>query len=172
MNDPDFQSLLRQSGWCILPAIIPTREVNHLKSEIVALVKNLNPGNAVEKAEAKLLGLSGVINYSQSVVKYILDKGMITLVEALLGSSARISSIVAIITRPGNGRGGWHADWPFDQKCLGAIRAPYPPMMAQLTTVWMLSPFTQENGGTLILPNTHTFGSNPTADIRSEEPHV
>ena len=33
-----------------------------------------------------------------------------------------------------------------------------------LTTLWMLSPFTEENGGTLFVPGSHRWPNNPTGE--------
>lgn len=77
----------------------------------------------------------------------------------------RISYTSAIVNEPGNARGRWHADWPFNQLNAGHIPAPYPvDTMFHLTTLWMLSPFSKENGGTLIRPKSHRENNNPTGD--------
>ena len=87
------------------------------------------------------------------------------LVAGLLGPEARISFTTATINYPGNERGGWHADWPFNQRNAGRIPAPYPDALMHLTTLWMLSPFSSENGGTLLVPGSHRSSDNPTGDI-------
>ena len=46
-------------------------------------------------------------------------------------------------------------DWPFNQHNAGHIPAPYPDIVAHLTTLWMLSPYTPENGATIIVPGSH-----------------
>ena len=58
-------------------------------------------------------------------------------------------------------RAGWHADWPYNQKRAGHIPAPYPDATAYVLTLWMLSPFTAETGGTLIVPASHRSLNNP-----------
>ena len=42
--------------------------------------------------------------------------------------------------------------------------------MIHLTTLWMLSPFSPETGGTLVVPGTHRSDNNPTGD-NGVEPH-
>ena len=77
----------------------------------------------------------------------------------------RISFTNTLITDPGNQRGGWHADWPYNQEKPGHIPVPYPDFPMQLSTLWMLSDFTLENGGTLIVPGSHRTSDNPTVTM-------
>ena len=77
----------------------------------------------------------------------------------------RISFTNTLITDPGNQRGGWHADWPYNQEKAAHIPAPYPDLPVQLSTLWMLSDFTLDNGGTLIVPGSHRTSDNPTGTM-------
>src|SRR5262249_55238858 len=70
-----------------------------------------------------------------------------------------------MVKYPGRSRGGWHADWPFHQKFAGRILPPYPDGVMHLTTLWMLSPFSDRNGGTFIAPGSHRASNNPTGDL-------
>ena len=101
-----------------------------------------------------------------------LEKGTVTfplpvlgVAEGLFGSHYRISFTTAHISYPGNQRGKLHADWPFNQHNAGNIPAPYPDAVQHLTTLWMLSPFTEETGATIIVPGSHRHPNNPTGDI-------
>ena len=76
----------------------------------------------------------------------------------------RISFTTAIINNPGNSRGPWHSDWPFNQNNAGHIPAPYPDAVQHITTLWMLSPFNSETGGTLIVPGSHRSSNNPSGN--------
>ena len=44
---------------------------------------------------------------------------------------------------------------PSTRTTRGISAAPYPDAVMHLTTLWMLSPFSAKNGGTLILPGSH-----------------
>ena len=59
----------------------------------------------------------------------------------------------------------WHADWPFNQGNAGHVKAPYADFPMHITTLWMISAFSAENGGTLIVPGSHRESNNPTGDI-------
>ena len=87
---------------------------------------------------------------------------LINLSGKLLGAHVRISFTSVIINEPGKPRTNWHADWPFNQNNACHVPAPYPNRVMHLTSLLMVSPFTQENGGTLIVPGSHQKSSNPT----------
>ena len=94
------------------------------------------------------------------------------LISSTLGPFAHVSFASAIINAPGNPRGTWHSDWPFNQRVAGHVAAPYPDAVMHITTLWMLSPFTVETGGTLVVPGSHRSPTNPTADtlFAADEP--
>ena len=106
----------------------------------------------------------GLLAFNQSFAPYLADKRILGIAEALFGPHVRISFTTAHINLPGNDRGGWHVDWPFNQNNAGHIPAPYPDAVMHLTTLWMLSPFTAETGATLIVPGSHRTDNNPTGD--------
>ena len=124
-----------------------------------AVAEHRNPA-----APADIGHLPGMINFDQSFAPFLADENFLALVGAMLGHHPRISFTTGTINYPGNERGGWHADWPFNQNNAGHIPAPYPDATVHLTTLWMLAPFTEENGGTLLVPGSHRSPNNPTGD--------
>lgn len=74
----------------------------------------------------------------------------------------RISFTTATINEPGNARGEWHADWPFNQRNAGCLPAPYPDVVMHMTTIWMLSDFSVATGGTLVVSGSQRMNNNPT----------
>ena len=151
---------LKLDGWGVIEDVIPEDEVDAVRERVAAVTEQHRNPNA-----PKNIGhLSGLINYDQSFAPYLADKRLLKLAKALLGPHVRISFTTATINEPGNARGGWHADWPFNQRNAGHLPAPYPDMVAHLTTLWMLSPFTTETGGTLLVSGSHRMANNPTGD--------
>lgn len=152
---------MRTSGYCILQNVIPPDRCATIRESILETVRQERHNYA--NAPAKVGFTPSLINHNQSFVEYLADVELLELIGRLLGEHLRISFTSAIINEPGNARGGWHADWPFNQKNAGHIPVPYPDVVMHITTLWMLSPFEAENGGTLILPGSHRRGTNPTA---------
>lgn len=70
--------------------------------------------------------------------------------------------------QPGTPGGQIHADWP-----LGDVPQPYPSWPMLLQTMWMLTEFTEDNGGTRLVPGSHKSLRPPRAeDVRHEVPVV
>ena len=147
-------------GWCIVEGMIPEHSIAEVRDQVWAdTEKHRNPA-----APDQIGHVSGFINYNQSLVPYLADRRILNLVEALLGLHSRISFTSATVNEPSNACGVWHADWPFNQKNGGHIPVPYPDAVVHLTTIWMLSPFTEENGGTRVVPGSHRSPDNPTTN--------
>ena len=154
---------LKTDGFCLFDAVIPPDRVGAIRDSVAATVDRLfddDPG-----AYGGVSHLRGLTTFDQSFAEYLADSRIIELAEALWGPPIRISNTSATINEPGKPRGRWHADVPFNQNNAGKIPAPYPDACLHLTTLWMLSPFTAENGGTLIVPGSHRTSNNPTGDI-------
>lgn len=153
---------LRVSGFAIINRVIPPEECETIEGRILVTAEK----EASRYSGQKHVSLvSGLINYEQSFAPYLADERIMALAESLLGPHVRISFTSAIVNRIGLERGGWHADWPFNQKNAGHVPQPYPDAIMHITTLWMISPFTVENGGTLILPGSHRAAINPTDEI-------
>ena len=163
---------LRRNGFCVLENVVPKDRCDEIRNSVMKTVRvqhaNFDTGRIA--AANKLGHTPSVINYDQSYAEYLADDRLMDMIGRLLGEHVRISFTTAIINHPGNSRGGWHADWPFNQTNAGRIRAPYPDAVMHITTLWMLSPFHTQNGGTLVLPGSHRRPTNPTAD-GSFNPH-
>ena len=154
---------LKTDGWCVLEGVVPAAEVESVRRSVEDTVAaRRDPGAAA--AHRGIGHLPGIVAYNQSFAPYLADARVMHLVRTLLGEHPRISFTTGTINYPGNERGGWHADWPFNQRNAGRMPAPYPDAVMHLTSLWMLSPFTAGNGGTLVVPGSHRSSNNPTGD--------
>ena len=164
---------LKMNGYCVLEGIIPNDKIDEVRESVVT-------AQAVhhEKAEAELAktrsrghrvgvqgvaNMRGVINETQTFAPYLADARIMALTDALFGPYVRISCTDCVINYPGNERGYWHADWPYNQTNATHIPAPYPDTIMHLSTIWMLTPFGPETGGTYIIPGSHRTDDNPSA---------
>ena len=150
---------MRLQGFCVLDQIVPADRCAALRKRITSVVQR----ETDKYTSPTHVGfLPSVVNHDPSFAEYLADARLLELVRALLGHGVRISFTSAIINEPGNQRGKWHADWPFNQNNAGHIPAPYPDAVMHLTTLWMLSPFSANNGGTFVVPGSHRQQTNPT----------
>ncbi|MDP7331689.1 MAG: phytanoyl-CoA dioxygenase family protein [SAR324 cluster bacterium] len=149
---------LKSDGFTILKKIIPKSAINNLKENIYQ-----STFSNKMKSPDKILFVANLFKHNQSIAKYLLNTKLTNLIKLCLGEHHKISFVSSIINEPGTSRGKWHTDWPFNRHNAGHIDSPYPDAIMHITTVWMLSEFSHENGGTLILPKSHKNSFNPTS---------
>lgn len=172
MQVDEILSHLDIAGYCVVEAVIPASEVGAVR-ESVAAAMQAEYETAMQRAAkvrakghriggAGVQAVPGIINLDQSFAPYLADARIIGVVQALFGDFHRISNTSGMINHPGNDRGYWHADWPFNQTNAAHIPAPYADAVSKLSSLWMLTEFTPETGGTLVVPGSHKQRSNPS----------
>ena len=103
------------------------------------------------------------INYIPSFAEYLADSRMTALIENLFGPHFRVCATSTTNNIPGSDRKEWHGDQPFAGNYAGHIESPYPDtILMTITTIWMLSPFNEDNGGTHLVPRSHKRDTNPS----------
>ena len=176
---------IEMDGFCIIEDVIPTDEIKGIRDEITALERAGQEESEALKADMRRRGhrigakgvgsLRQVINRTQSFAPHLADRRILETAEAVLGPWARISCTDCVVNFPGNERGYWHADWPYNQTNASHIPAPYPDTLLHLSTIWMLTPFSAHTGGTFVVPGSHRWLNNPSADgiagIDRDAPH-
>ncbi|MBS10542.1 MAG: hypothetical protein CME19_02920 [Gemmatimonadetes bacterium] len=155
-------SQLKESGYTVVENVIPDSELDAISASIQASTDE----HGGEDPRSRGIGhVGGFMRYNQALAPYLSDRRVLDPVEGILGPVVKISFTTATINLAGNPRGTWHADWPFNQNNAGHVEAPYPDLPMHITTLWMISEFSAENGGTLIVPSSHREPNNPTGDI-------
>ena len=149
---------IRERGYAVVEGIIPAADVGRIRDDIVAAADEFG------SKDPRNTYLATTINYTQSFAPYVADARILAIVESFFGPHARVSSTSTQINERDNKRGEWHADWPYTPFNAGHIPQPIPDVVMHLTSILMLVDFTEENGGTLIRPGSHTWGTNPGYD--------
>ena len=91
----------------------------------------------------------GFLRFNQDVAPY-LSLAPLCFAESFFGAHVRISMVSGIVNGSGIPRGALHSDWPYNQKGAAHVLAPYPDALMHIVTMWMLTDFTPENGGTIV----------------------
>ena len=168
-----LQRQIERDGFCVVEGVIPAGEVQAINAELLAALESNRERSEGELAKTRSRGhrigtpgvavLKQAINEVLSFAPYLADRRVLDIVEAFFGAWARISCTDCVANMPGNARGYWHADWPYNQTNASHIPAPYPDAVLHLSTIWMLTPFSAETGGTLVVPGSHRWPRNPAA---------
>ncbi|MDP6414826.1 MAG: phytanoyl-CoA dioxygenase family protein [Gammaproteobacteria bacterium] len=181
----EIVSHIEQSGYCVVESVIPVNEVDAICQEVVAVQQAYHQQAETELAKTRARGhqvgvhgvgvLKQVINVTQCFATYLAHQRILGVAESFFGQFVRISCTDCVINHPGNKPGYWHADWPYNATNSTYIKAPYPDVMSHLSSIWMLTYFGEDNGGTLVLPSSHRFANNPAAEgidgIDQYQPH-
>ena len=165
---------LDMDGFTILEGVIPEGDVEDARNEVEDAVAG-NRGEvdrlqANVRARGHRIGATGVaaagglINLVPGFGRYLADRRILDPCESFFGPYVRVSSVGAVMNHPGNARGYWHSDWPFNQTVASHIPAPYSNAVLHITAIFMLSPFTEETGGTLVVPGSHRSPVNPSGE--------
>jgi len=163
---------IQEIGFTVVEGVIPPQAAATIRDRILEVHESEAEANRLReeqiRAQGHRVGAQGVnasvmlINSNQDFAPYLADPRVLGVASEFFGPFVRIASVGGIVTHPGNARGYWHADWPYNQTNAAHIPAPYPDVPMVLSTLWMLTPFTVENGGTLLVPRSHRRPDNPS----------
>ena len=174
MNVSETLRRLDMDGFCILRGVIPVDEVDDIRDKVEnAVTENRRRTDQMQanvRARGHRIGATGVastgdlINQTPKFGRYLADRRIVDPCESIFGPYVRVSSVGAVMNHPGNARGYWHSDWPFNQTVASHVPAPYADAVMHVTAIFMLSPFTEETGGTLVVPGSHRSSTNPSGE--------
>jgi hypothetical protein len=142
-------------GFCYLENVIPSDEVAAVR---MSVERDVWVHNHLERPTGYV---PGFLRFNHAVAPYLAAEPLLRLVESYFGPHVRISMLTGIVNGAGIPRGLLHSDWPYNQNSAAHIPAPYPDVVLHIVTMWMLSDFTRENGGTIVVPGSHKLPSHP-----------
>ena len=173
MSNTEIQAYVervRQDGFCVIDNVIPAAKCQPLHKHLLCVGNQLRREEVYESMQVS--AVKGLFSVDQSVAQYLADDRVLAIVEGLLGKNIRISFTSLLTNEPGKERTNMHADWPFNQNTVCHFPAPYPDRIAHTTALLMISPFTDENGGTLVVPGSHRRNTNPTDKQSGFDPYA
>lgn len=95
-----------------------------------------------------------LISRGPSFRELVVNPRLSEIAESILGEGYLLSGTTSMHLLPGETLQLLHAD-------DGMITLPRPHPATLVTTLWALSPFTERNGGTRVVPGSHRFESMP-----------
>ena len=166
-------SQLKEAGWCVVEGVIPENEVDAIRQHVEvahleAMEEYEDSGGSLTHQRDKDGGPGkNVIAFIQPLAPYLVEKRVLGVIRTVLDPHVRIAQ-TEFKTRPPNDDNkmyrSYHSDWPHDlvdRDRAGAVRQPFPNVTMGLTTIWLLSPFGPEGGGTWVVPGSHRDPRNP-----------
>lgn len=151
---------LRLEGYCLLKGVIPHDKVGQISLDIDGA------RSAGMEAYEKLDW--SAVTHMQSLAPYFAEPRLLEIARTAFNhAKVRISQTEFKSVPPRSNPPAWrnfHTDWPHDltdRSYCGLVNQPFPDVVMSLTSIWMLSDFTPENGATWVVPRTHRDPRNP-----------
>ena len=148
---------LREEGWCVLENVIPADAVDAVREEVETSESDYNQFSKAHGRWAR-----NVVSFIPRFAAHLANERLLAVIREVLGAQVRISQTEYKIRPPHYELvRAYHSDFPYDLNQKWHIPQPFPNAVIGITTLWMLSEFTTENGGTWIVPKTHVDLRNP-----------
>jgi ectoine hydroxylase-related dioxygenase (phytanoyl-CoA dioxygenase family) len=177
------------SGYCLIENAIQSDELNYLQDRLIEQAemerKNHNHKNPANMDPVnQWVGM--LLNKGEEFVQLIRHRTCMGLLTYLLGEQFIISCVDAQIQHPGATDMPLHTDqwWMSPPVSVEQIRKPPSDFargkngsldsnpssatisnIAEANVMWMVTDFTEENGGTRVVPRSHLSGRQPDPSI-------
>ena len=145
-----------EEGYTIVEDAFPIATADAIKADLDRLEHELGiepAGNMFEGA--KTWRIYNLLVHGPMYEQIPLLPTVLPVVEGVLDPGCLISSLSSIVIGPGERAQPIHAD---DQ--LIPIPKPHPPTVCN--TMWAITDFTEANGATRLVPNSHLAGDHPS----------
>lgn len=156
-NLTPYVTQLREEGYCVLEDVIPADVVDSIREEV-----DTSESDYGEFSKEHGRWARNVISFMPQFAEHLASERLLGVIRELLGPQVRISQ-TEYKTRPPHYKlvRAYHSDFPYDLNQKWHITQPFPSAVIGITTLWMLTDFTTENGGTWIVPKSHVDLRNP-----------
>jgi ectoine hydroxylase-related dioxygenase (phytanoyl-CoA dioxygenase family) len=164
---PDWASALRDDGYCVVPGLLPARQVEALDEELSARFAR-TPFAQGPFSGPRTKRFHGLLKRSEGAAALVAHPLVLAIAEEILlpyCESLQLNLTQAIELHPGAGAQVPHRDQ--DMWAGEKGRTEY-----LLNIMWPLTPFTAENGGTVVWPASHRGSGErilPVSDSVSPE---
>ena len=150
---------LNRDGYVILERIISDEENARAK---VALEEIVGPMGRNDFEGLKTQRAYSLLRKTRALDGLVAHPRVLAILEAMMGPGSLLSACLAVRIHPGEKRQPPHFDAAF-------YPSPRPRLCHAVSAIWALDPFTEENGGTIVWPESHLWpeGKKPTED----DPH-
>lgn len=140
-------------GYCILPNVISPGEADRARAALELILQK----EITEEERQNCHQRVGAIAIKHPVFLDLMCHPLIVDIwKRYLGEDVVCSTWTSNTIYPGHDKIGWHADYPY-----WSITSPWPTGNLAGQTVWLLDDFTEENGGTGVVPYSHKKGHLP-----------
>lgn len=156
--------IVRDQGFLVIPDVLSCDEINALKASLTPYLRSELFGRNNFEGE-KTERVYALVSWDANFGDLAEHPRILPIVEEILGSNCLLTANQAINIHPGESPQPFHNDDGFYQ-----IKRPHD--MVSVSTIWALDDFTDVNGGTQIVPDSHTWPDGMYADSMATENSV
>lgn len=142
---------IEEQGFAVIPNWLDEERVTKLRED---LRREVNPIRELMPPENKTVRAHNLLGKTRCVDDLVCDPRLVAIVQGVLGPHIQISVVVMFDLLPGASAQGLHQDdglWP--------IPRPHPPFV--VNSVIAVDEFTNENGATVLVPESHKWHDQP-----------
>lgn len=146
---------IARQGYTIIEGVLDDAACDALLEDLERLERDLGvvpAGNVFEGH--RTVRIYNLLVHGERFERIPVHPDVLPVVEGVLDRGCLVSSLSSIAIEPGEVAQPLHAD---DQ--LIPIPKPHPPVVCN--TMWALTPFTEENGATRVVPFSHRWDASP-----------
>lgn len=137
-----------QDGYVVISDLLSPQQLDVIRADVEPLLdhrgRNFFEGELTQRVYsvlAKTFALNPMVEHPM----------ILALLDAVLQPSYLLSQLQVINILPGEKQQPLHAD-------DGYVQMPRPRKFVSAATVWAIDDFTEENGGTAVIPGSHQWG--------------
>lgn len=145
------EELIEGNGYAKLDALISADFAAEIRRQLLDHIKNAKLDSNGVASAPNILGLS------TDFETLVTHPTLLDLAHTILGEDATLGALSGRVLMPGCEPGRLHIDYPY--WAMNPGMQPEAPLMLQV--IWMMEPFTEENGGTWVAPGSQRWGCAP-----------
>jgi ectoine hydroxylase-related dioxygenase (phytanoyl-CoA dioxygenase family) len=143
-------ALITGEGFACLKDVIDADLAAALRA---TMLERLDSATKVGKG---VLRLGQLLEWGDAFTSLATNPRLLAIAHKLLGPDATLAAFSGRVLMPGCEMGAIHVDWPY--WAMNPGMPANPPLMMQV--IWMMEPFNETNGGTLVAPGSQNWGQN------------
>ncbi len=142
-----IKALTQGDGYTILPGLISAELAESVRAFI------LDHTDECEVNTPGDINLRNLLHRDRQFHELVTHPGLLSVAQGLLGDDCKLAAYSAKILMPDCNPGRAHVDYPYWAMDPGMPASP--ALMMQV--IWMLQPFSEENGGTWVVPGSQLY---------------
>ncbi len=150
----DLMRQVNETGYVIIPELIPNKEIAAIKNDVEPLLQH---DGRTEFEGFKTRRIYSVFEKTLALNPLVEHPLILALLDQVLADNYLLSQLQAINVMPGEIQQPLHHD-------DGFYPLARPRAAISAATIWAIDDFTEENGATRVIPNSHEWADENPGD--------